>query len=85
MSPGPCDRAMVYKRALEKRGVSQGRQYTAELGKVQLHLAASPIGKADKQAVVRLRLDFYDVPIHGWPLRQRIDIRQSSSLLPPAL
>jgi len=58
--PRPCYRPMVHKRVLKKRGITQGRQYAAEFGNVQLHYAAGAVGEADEEPVARLRFNLHD-------------------------
>jgi hypothetical protein len=61
----PSYHAIIDEDPLEKLLVSQGRKGARQFVGLQPHAASHPIFEPDKEAVVRFRHHFHNIPIHG--------------------
>src|ERR1035437_9547899 len=67
----PRDGAVIDENLLEKLRILQRRERTRQIFPPQLHTPRQSVFELDKEAAVRLRLHFNDVPIHRTIPRSR--------------
>src|ERR1019366_9553541 len=67
----PRDGAVIDENPFEKLRIQQRRERTRQIFPPQLHTPRQSVFELDKEATVRLRLHFNDVPIHRTIPRSR--------------